>query len=85
MKNIQRPTVTVNRVFSDKRSAIEAFAAVLVKEIQRRSQSVRTFEAVKKPDYNFNNDSSFEIESEEISYDTADAPKDGTLLQAQQR
>lgn len=48
-RKIERPIITVNRVFEDKRSAMEAFVTVLVREIERRS--FRTFESVKEPDY----------------------------------
>jgi len=50
MREMQRPKITVNRVFADKRSAMEAFVTVLVREMERRS--VRTFETLKQPQYN---------------------------------
>jgi hypothetical protein len=60
-KTIQRPKVTVNRVFTDKRTAMEAFVTVLVREMERRS--VRTFETLNEPHYNY-------CESEGNAYDT---------------
>jgi len=48
-REMKRPIITVNRVFEGERSAMEAFVAVLVGEIERRS--VRTFESVKEPEY----------------------------------
>ena len=50
-RKMTRPVITVNRVFEDKRSAMEAFVTILVREIERRS--VRTFESVKEPEYTF--------------------------------
>jgi hypothetical protein len=62
-KEMIRPTITVNRVFEDKRSAMEAFVAVLVREMDRRKSSVRTFEPLNEPDYTCS-------ESEVKDYDT---------------
>ncbi len=61
MNEIQRPIITIKRVFADKRSAVEAFATVLAREIDRRS--IRTFETMKPPQYTG-------IESEGSVYDT---------------
>ena len=60
-KTIQRPVIEVNRVFAAKRSAMDAFVTVLVKELERRS--IRTFEVVEQPHYTFS-------ESEVNRYDT---------------
>lgn len=48
-KEMKRPVITVNRVFENKRSAMEAFVTILVREIDRRS--IHTFESVKEPEY----------------------------------
>ena len=61
MKQTQRPAITVNRVFADKRSAMEAFVTVLVREMERRS--AHTFEVEKQPQYDRG-------ESEGNDYDT---------------
>jgi len=48
-REMTRPIIDVNPIFEDKRSAMEAFVTVLVREAERRS--VRTFESVKEPEY----------------------------------
>lgn len=48
-REIQRPTIVVNHFFEDKRSAMEAFVTVLVREMEQRS--IRTFETVNEPEY----------------------------------
>lgn len=50
-RRITRPILKVTRIYDEKRSMLEAFVNVLICEIERRS-SVRTFESVKKPEYN---------------------------------
>lgn len=50
-KGLTRPILKITRIYDEKRSMLEAFVNVLVREIERRS-SVRTFESVKKPEYN---------------------------------
>jgi hypothetical protein len=61
-KTIQRPIIEIERVFVEKRSALEAFATVLVREMERR-QSIRTFDPLKEPHYNIS-------ESEVLRNDT---------------
>ena len=49
-KEMKRPVININRVYEEKRPAIEAFAAALVREMENRTSN-RTFESVKEPEY----------------------------------
>ena len=60
-KKIQRPIININRIFEDKRTALEAFAAALIRDMKKHS--VHTFEDVKQPQYTV-------YESEGKQYDT---------------
>ena len=49
MRTEQRPKIIINRVFTEKRSALEAFGALIIKDMER--YSIRTFEKSEQPHY----------------------------------
>jgi len=49
MRTAQRPKIIINRVFVEERSALEAFGALIVKDMERCS--IRTFENLEQPHY----------------------------------
>ncbi len=61
MRTAQRPKIIINRVFAEQRSALEAFGALIIRDMARCS--VRTFEVSEQPQYT-------DDESEVKRYDT---------------
>jgi len=49
MRTAQRPKIIINRVFTEERSALEAFTSLIIKDMERCS--FRTFENAKQPHY----------------------------------
>lgn len=47
-----RPKITVQAVYSGEKDMQEVFVSLLVNAVRKGKSSVRTFEIVKKPDYN---------------------------------
>lgn len=62
MREAQRPKIIINRVFVEERSALEAFGALIIKDMERCS--VRTFENMEQPHYTID-------ESEVEQHDTS--------------
>ena len=50
MRKATRPKIIINRVFVEKRSALEAFGSLIVKDLNKCS--IRTFEKLEQPHYN---------------------------------
>lgn len=51
-KTTTRPKISVQAVYSGEQDMQELFIRLLVNEVRRSETSVRTFENVKKPEYN---------------------------------
>ncbi len=49
MRTAKRPKIIINRVFVEERTALEAFGALIIKDMEMCS--VRTFEKVEQPHY----------------------------------
>ena len=51
-KTVTRPKITVQAVYTGEKDMREVFVSLLVNEVRRMKNSVRTFENVKETQYN---------------------------------